>query len=131
MIKILLTSVLLLATSCHKKNVTTKVEPKKEVSLFASHDAKPIIVRVQDEVNSKIMSMTLKYSGKNGFVKNLEEQDDAVQNLIIAVLSDYQLKDLRTNKGKRNFQKNILTSLNEFVAENKFVGVELLGLKEI
>ncbi len=117
--------------SCSKKEVSRTTSSIPKVTFVEEIEAEPFIVRVQDENISKVMSLSLKYSGKKGLAKNLEGQKDVVQNLVISIISDYEFKQLQTKDGKETFQKNILMSLNEFVAENKFTKVDVLKIEEI
>ncbi|MGH1467629.1 MAG: flagellar basal body-associated FliL family protein [Bdellovibrionales bacterium] len=123
--------VLVTGLSCSKKEISRKASSIHEAAFAEEIKAEPFIVRVQDGDVSKIMSLSLKYSGLKGLGKDLEGQKDAVQNLVISIISDYEFKQLKTKKGKEGFQKNILMSLNEFVAENKFTKVDVLKIEEI
>ncbi len=122
---------LIIGVSCNQKKEGQKISFTHEILPVEVIKPEPFIVKIQDKESSKIMSLSLKYSGANGLKKSLAGQKEAVQNLVISVLSDYDLKQLNTEKGKRRFQKNILTSLNEFIAENKFIKVNLLKIEEI
>ncbi len=128
---LLITGLLSLGVSCNEKEFKQEQSSVQESTAFEAVIEEAFIVRVQDKDSSKVMSLSLKYSGKKDLKKSLEGQKDAVQNLLISVLSDYSLEKLKTKKGKENFQNKILNSLNEFVAENKFTKVDLINLKEI
>lgn len=127
----LLTGLLTMGVSCNKQGASRKTSSISDVKAAEFLKAEPFIVRIQDEQSSKVMSLSLKYSGQKGLKKSLEGQTDVVQNLVISILSNYDLKKLNTHKGKQGFQNNILTSLNEFVAGNKFIKVDIVELKEI
>ncbi len=122
---------LITGASCTEKKIRQKSALINEASLVQVVKAEPFIVKVQDKNSSKIVSLSLKYSGVSGLEESLVGQKDAIQNLVISALSDYDLTQLNTKKGKKRFQKNILASLNEFIAENKFTKVNILKIEEI
>lgn len=108
-------------------NSVENVQTEKYVEVLAE----PLIVRVQSKEESKLASLSLSYQGRKNIQTHLKAQKETVQNLIIQALGDFKFEHLSTDKGKLQFQKTLLTSLNQFVDAETFVKINVLELKEI
>lgn len=117
-------------TAC-KGNQISKTEQKSQNQNYVSVQAKPLIVRLQGEQNSKLASLSLTYKGRKGLREQLSQKQATVQNLIIQTLGDFKFEELETRRGKAEFTKTLLTSLSRFVDRKTFVEVDILNLKEI
>lgn len=126
-----ITFLFLTLSSCNqKKNIadfssTTPLEKYEQVSLD------PMIVRVQGKDESKLASLKLSYTGCENLKKQLNSQQETLQNLIIQTLSNYKFESLRTEKGKSLFQKKLLSSLNQFVEGRELVRIDVVEFTEI
>ena len=91
----------------------------------------PVVVRLETERSSVLAEIKLKFSGSKKIEAYLDAQKETVQSLVIQTVSGFSYSDLRSNRGQSDFQKQLLSSINQFVGNNHFEDINIVELKEI
>jgi len=123
---------LLIATnlSCYKATTPTVEKSKTQVSKTEVLP-EPLIVRIKKDEATVLAQLSLRYEGSDDIKLRLSEKKETVQNLVIQTVSEFSFSELQSRSGKKEFQKQLLNSINQFVGKKTFERIDILEIKEI
>jgi len=129
-IKFVILSALFLTSACNERSSLKKNESKNHAvqkQVFLA----PHIVRVQKGDESVLARLQLGFEGDHKIGDHIEQQKETLQNLVIQTVSEFKLGDLQTPSGKVEFQRQLLSSLNQFVDTRSFEKINIIEIEEI
>lgn len=91
----------------------------------------PVIVRLHKDQISVLAELKLSYEGDSNMESRLNEQKETVQNLVIQTVSGFSFAELNSKSGKNRFQRQLLSSVNQFLDKKSFDKISVLEIKEI
>jgi len=116
--------------SCNKTSSPTLSQSKVQLSINEVVSA-PVIVRLQKNEGTVLAELKLSFEGDERIESQLTSKQETVQNLVIQTVSDFSYSDLTSEAGKLRFQKQLLSSINQFVDKKSFEKINILEVKEI
>lgn len=121
-----------LATSLSCKKVSIPTSNKTSIQKSSTEIlSAPLIVRLQKGEGSVLAELKLSFEGQKKIAIQLSEQKETVQNLVIQTVSEFSFESLNSQSGKQSFQKQLLSSINEFVDNKSFEKINIIEIKEI
>lgn len=116
--------------SCNKASSPVREQSNVQVSTNKVIPA-PVIVRLHKDQISVLAELKLSYEGDSNMESRLNEQKETVQNLVIQTVSGFSFAELNSKSGKNRFQRQLLSSVNQFLDKKSFDKISVLEIKEI
>lgn len=129
-IKLFIIIIFAASVSCNKASTPTLTKSKVQASKNEIISA-PVIVRLQKNEGTVLAELKLSFEGDREMESHLSKQHETVQNLVIQTVSEFSYSDLNTRSGKQRFQKQLLSSINQFVDKKSFEKINIIEIKEI
>ena len=127
----------MMTTSCTKKNTQTgqntevEVETPKTYEKFVDERLTITLPHTGLDVPPVVVSMQISYTGKEGAEDVFKKNENLILDLIRTKAAGFSLKELKKGDGLSKFERELLETINSFVAKNTFVKIQVLKIKEV
>lgn len=119
--------------SCSNQEVSRSPQSIATAShaVYEKFSPEPLVVRLKEDQGSVLTSLKISYVGEIGIEETFKEASGQIQTLVVSSLAHFDLDTLKSESGRIQFQKEILSILDSFIVGNRLIRVELLEVRKI
>ena len=83
------------------------------------------------DIPPAVVGVRISYTGKNGMQKVFKQNENLILDLIRTQAANFSLMELREVDSLKRFEKELLKSIDIFIAKDTFIHVQVSEIREI